>query len=297
MERPAEIKNQRLTTRRHTVSATLRRCAPATFPRPAAGGTEPRGDRFDVPPARGRTIGIDQDALRAPVTPGLRWTRNKEEFVLVVFEFAALTATVVLAVLWIRDPSGNYEPWTVLCGVVCTVTEIYRRFSGRSPDATFPGSKKEMLAWFHEHGPVKPLAELLPRALQLAQKVQNQELEHWARMELYGYNSDGGMTAGDTVPEYRAIGGRYIDVHGQILHIDDPRLEFINAYRLRLGVAQLEELSRKTEMQNIQDPGYLEIIRRNLGVDVYRFCFSPVELVAVLQNIRKALLDKISALA
>lgn len=216
---------------------------------------------------------------------------------LIVFEFAALTATVVLAILWIRDPSGNYEPWTVLCGVVLMITEICRRLRGKSHHASFPGSKEEMLAWFQEHGPVKPLTELLPRALQLAQKVQNQELEHWARMELYGYNSDGGMTEGDTVPEYRAIGGRYIDVHGQILHIDDPKLEFINAYRLRLGAAQLEELSKKTEMQNLQDPGYLQIIRQNLGVNVYRFCFNPVELIGVLQNIRNALLEKIRRLA
>lgn len=215
---------------------------------------------------------------------------------LVVFEFAALIATVVLAVLWIRDSSGNYEPWTVLCGVVFAITEIYRRLKGRSDHTSFPASKKEMLSWFQEHGPVKPVSKLLPRALQLAQRVQNPELEHWARMELYGYNSDGGMTDADTVPEYRAIGGRYIDVHDQILHIDDPRLQFINAYRIRLGVAQLEELAQKNDMQNIQDPGYLQILRENLGVNVYRFCFSPLELVGVLQNIRNKLLQKVRAI-
>lgn len=216
---------------------------------------------------------------------------------LVILELAALIATVVLAALWIRNPSGNYEPWTVLCGIVFTVGEVCRRHTKRFDHTSVPVSRKELLLWLQEQGSIKPLSELLPRTLQLAQTIQNKELEHWVRMELYGYNSDGGMTEGDNVPEYRAIGGRHIDIHDRILHFDDPKLHIVNVYRIRLGIGQLEELAKKTDMQNIQDPGYLQIIRENLGVDVYRFCFNPVEVVGVLQNIRNRMLEKVSAIS
>ncbi len=52
--------------------------------------------------------------------------------VLIALEITAAVATVVLALLWISDPGGNYEPWTVICGLMATVTELCRRFEARS---------------------------------------------------------------------------------------------------------------------------------------------------------------------
>lgn len=36
-------------------------------------------------------------------------------------------STLVLASLWIFNPSGNYEPYTIISGVVFAAVEIYRR--------------------------------------------------------------------------------------------------------------------------------------------------------------------------
>lgn len=46
---------------------------------------------------------------------------------LCALELLALAATVALAVLWIAQPSINWEPWIVVCGAATVVVEIYRR--------------------------------------------------------------------------------------------------------------------------------------------------------------------------
>jgi hypothetical protein len=48
--------------------------------------------------------------------------------ILVTLEVLAFLTTVGLAVLWIRNPDGSYEPWTVICGVIASGIEFYRRF-------------------------------------------------------------------------------------------------------------------------------------------------------------------------
>jgi hypothetical protein len=108
--------------------------------------------------------------------------------VLVTLEIIAFLATTVLAILWVRDPGGNYEPWTVICGVLFTGIELYRRFPTRSEGGSKRVSKPEELAhWIQKHGVEKPLSQVLPCALQLAQLLGDHDLEHWVRMELYGY--------------------------------------------------------------------------------------------------------------
>ncbi|MCH8837907.1 MAG: hypothetical protein IIA60_08945 [Candidatus Marinimicrobia bacterium] len=57
---------------------------------------------------------------------------------LITLEVAAFVVTAVLAILWIRDPSGNYEPWTVLCGAGGMAIEIFRRFRGHHESDTTP---------------------------------------------------------------------------------------------------------------------------------------------------------------
>jgi hypothetical protein len=210
--------------------------------------------------------------------------------------------TAFLAVLWVLDPAGNYEPWTVISGSVCTGIEIYRRIRSRGQSESVPptGPKpkrkskaEEIIDWIQKYGTEKPLSQVLPRALQLAQLIRGRDLEHWVRMELYGYNREGGMTEQDAVPEYRAVTGRYLDQYNRILHIDDPELGFVNSYRFRYGVRILEELAQKTDMQNIRDEDMIQILRQHLNVDIFRFCFSPVELTGVLDYIRNRLLEKV----
>jgi hypothetical protein len=44
-----------------------------------------------------------------------------------IVEMFLLATTMSLAVLWILDPQGSYEPWTVLSGVLLAVLELVRR--------------------------------------------------------------------------------------------------------------------------------------------------------------------------
>lgn len=44
-----------------------------------------------------------------------------------IVEMFLLATTMSLAVLWILDPQGSYEPWTVLAGVLLAVLELVRR--------------------------------------------------------------------------------------------------------------------------------------------------------------------------
>ena len=214
--------------------------------------------------------------------------------VLTILEIIALLVTTAFAIMWVRDASGNYEPWTVICGVLTGGIEVYRRIRARSEGSSKRTSRlEELIRWIQDQGVEKPLSQVLPRALQLSQLLGDHDLEHWVRMELYGYTQEGGMTEKDAVPEYREVTGRYMDEHNRMLHIENPALHFVNGYRFRYGVRQLEELASKGNMQNIRDEDCIELLRRELHVDVFRFCFSPTELVGVLDRIRNRLLERI----
>jgi len=83
---------------------------------------------------------------------------------LVVLEIIVAIVTAGLAVMWVRDPSGNYEPWTVICGVVLAGSEIYRRVRTRSEGEPKSLSKpEELIRWIQVQGSEKPLSQVLPR--------------------------------------------------------------------------------------------------------------------------------------
>ncbi len=213
---------------------------------------------------------------------------------LVVVEIITAITTAVLAVMWIRDPSGNYEPWTIICGVVFGGVEIYRRIRTRSENGLNSFSKpEELIHWIQGQGAEKPLSQILPHTLRLSQLLDLKDLEHWVRLELYGYNQEGGMTEQDTVPEYREFTGRYMDSYDRMLNVPS-NLDFVNGYRFRYGVRQLEELAKKENLQNIRDEDCIDRLRQELNVDVNRFCFSPMEIVGVLDRIRNQLIEKVN---
>jgi hypothetical protein len=215
---------------------------------------------------------------------------------LIVLETITAIVTALLAVMWIRDPTGNYEPWTVICGVVLVGSEIYRRIRNRSVgELKTPSKPDELIRWIQGQASEKPLSQILPRALQLSKLLGMRDLEHWVRLELLGYNQKGGMTEQDAVPEYREITGRYMDSYNRMLQVP-PNLYFVNGYRFRYGVRQLEALAKKDKMQNIRDEDHIELLRHELNVDVYRFCFSPTEIVGVLDRIRHHLTEKVNSI-
>jgi len=45
-----------------------------------------------------------------------------------IIEVAALLICIVFGYKWVKDPSGNYEPWTFLAGLVFVAFEIFRRY-------------------------------------------------------------------------------------------------------------------------------------------------------------------------
>ena len=167
---------------------------------------------------------------------------------LFIFEIIAAILTAVLAAMWIFDPSGSYEPWIVICSVVFIGTEIYRRKFPQDENTHKSLSKPEVLIqWIQSQGLKKPLSQVLPKTLQLSQLLDLQDLEHWSRMELYGYNQEGGMTEQDIVPEYREVNGRYMDIYDRMLQVPS-NIDFVNGYRFRYGVRQLEELAQKEKI-------------------------------------------------
>ena len=54
-----------------------------------------------------------------------RLTKGERAFL--VFEALGVLATAFFAVMWVADPSGNYEPWIILIAAVTTAAEIFRR--------------------------------------------------------------------------------------------------------------------------------------------------------------------------
>jgi hypothetical protein len=216
---------------------------------------------------------------------------------LIVIEVCAIVATAVLGYLWIQQPAGNYEPWTVICGVTLTVIELVRRTRDKDSHSPKRSRTSRLLHWIEENGAEKPLSTVLPKALDLAQQIQDRELEHWVRLESYGYYLENGMRAAEIVPEYRTVGGRYVDQFNNVFQPTDPEFSFLNTYRIRSGIGQLEELARRDDMQNIRDDDMISLFRQHLRWEPVRFCFSPVEVVEVLSQIRNRLLERLMIIA
>lgn len=221
---------------------------------------------------------------------------------LVLIEIAIWIATAILVVAWIGNPHANWEPWTVVCGLIGAALEGVRRYRARRPvssdgrpvpiaNSSQPSSlAQDILSRIHQ----QPLSRLLPDAIELAKQVDNEELERWCRLELYGYGPQGGMRESDVVPEYRGVTGRWMDEHDRMLDLSNySDLSIVNHYRLRFGMKKLEELAARDKMQNIADDGARQMLRQYTQFDAVRFCFSPVEIVGVLDVVKNLLAEKI----
>jgi hypothetical protein len=47
--------------------------------------------------------------------------------ILMIVEAVLILITLTLAVLWIQEPSKNYEPYTIICGCLIGLVEVLRR--------------------------------------------------------------------------------------------------------------------------------------------------------------------------
>src|SRR5437870_1788745 len=112
-----------------------------------------------------------------------------------------------------------------------------------------------------------PLDELLQSLVLLAGEVNDKEVEKWAKLELGGYLRENPEMNKDTVvPEYRTVVGLWHDRYGRPLVIDNPKLQFVNPYRLRNGVAELEQLSQENGPHTLLDPDRAELFQKELSV-------------------------------
>jgi len=144
----------------------------------------------------------------------------------------------------------------------------------------------------------KKLSSILTSVLILSKQISDKKLEKWTELEINSYfNSNKALTEEVVVPEYRTVGGQYHDIYGRPLIIKDPKLTFVNEYRLRHSVSELEKLSESNKLISFQDPSFTEIINKELKIDVNSFTFSSTSIIGVLDGIRTNLINQLMAIA
>jgi uncharacterized protein (TIGR02391 family) len=142
------------------------------------------------------------------------------------------------------------------------------------------------------------LSNIFPSALILSNMVNNKELVKWIQLEMNGYfNTNPALTQEVVVPEYRIVPGQYHDVLGRPLIITDPKMRFVNEYRLRHSALELEKLAESKDFISIHDADFIDIIKRNLKVDVFSFRFSPTAILGVLNAIRTDFINRMLNIA
>ncbi|MFL0196432.1 hypothetical protein ACJDU8_12825 [Clostridium sp. WILCCON 0269] len=142
---------------------------------------------------------------------------------------------------------------------------------------------------------ISPLSELLPLALKLALELKDLDFEKWIHLEYEGYfNTNPYLTSEIKVPKYRIVVGNYLDIYARLINVQNPKFNFINEYRLRHGVAELENLSKNEQFITISDPDLMDFVNKNLNINALCFRFSPSCIQDVLSSIRARLIDNLS---
>ncbi|MBL4754264.1 MAG: hypothetical protein JKY52_11820 [Flavobacteriales bacterium] len=142
------------------------------------------------------------------------------------------------------------------------------------------------------------LSKILPSVLILSKHLGNSTLEKWTELEFNSYfKGNKALTDEVVVPEYRTVPGQYHDIYDRPLIIQDPKLKFVNEYRLRHGVLELEKLSESDKLMSIQDTTFTELIKKNFNVEVNSFTFTSTSIVGILGAIRTNLINELMNLA
>lgn len=135
-------------------------------------------------------------------------------------------------------------------------------------------------------------SEVLPKALTLAQILDDKDFEKWILLEASGYyETNSALTDDVIVPNYRKVAGQYHDIYNRPLIINDPQIfQVISNYPLRDSVAELEANSLKDGFLTFRNPTVTHMLKDKLGVDVDTFTFNANSLKSVLNEIRNILI-------
>jgi uncharacterized protein (TIGR02391 family) len=112
-------------------------------------------------------------------------------------------------------------------------------------------------------------------------------------LEINGYfNTNPVYTSEIQIPSYRIVPGQYYDIYNRPLLITDPTLSFINEYKLRYGISEIEGFASSKGLLRIQDSTLTSLINEKLEVEVHSFYFSAKSVAGILDSIRILTLEK-----
>lgn len=138
------------------------------------------------------------------------------------------------------------------------------------------------------------LSAIFPSILILAKQIKDKELEKWVLLEMNGYlNTNPSLTEDIKVPSYRIVPGQFYDLYNRPLIITDPKLSFINEYRLRQSIKEIEEMSKTEGLMSIHDAHLTNLIWEGLKVKVHTFDFSAKSTFGILESIKTIALNKL----
>jgi AbiTii len=211
-----------------------------------------------------------------------------------LIEIFAFLACVFMVYKWISSGDSSYEPWFTLFGLVGGGLELIRRFVLSEPSgnlSAYEDSVEAHVDWLLSNIHANEPSTTLPRALRLAKKVGDDDFARWCRFEINGYNT--GLKDGEFVPEYRSVTGRYQNAYGQLLHISDPTILYVNQDRPRHGVAELEAFAKKSETLQIYDEQGFALTIKYFNFQPTRFLVDPSAFVGVLGLIKNELFNRV----
>jgi hypothetical protein len=126
-------------------------------------------------------------------------------------------------------------------------------------------------------------SEILPYLVELARDLGDNDLEKWARLEMYGYTKDNPAFDKDTeIPSYRVLEGVYSNKSGKFAHGAENK---INEFFERVDA--LEELYATKKMVRLGED------ERDDLLVTYYLTFYPDQIGDILRKIRSIIRDRL----
>ena len=137
------------------------------------------------------------------------------------------------------------------------------------------------------------LSSLMLRALKVAKRLKDSNLEKWLLLESNGYfNNNTAFSNKVKVPDYRMIAVIYKDVHNRVLQIADSELSnILTAFPMRYGISELEILITKNESLVFYDQERLSWLNDEFNLALAKIISHSSALMSVISNVSHELMD------